>query len=264
MNEDVRLPDEAAPEVVAEEVAETPEVVEETTEETTVKAEEGDSPPPQDEVEKSESQRRRERRIEHAKELKRKAEESQQALDRIKKAGEADAEPKEDEYEDYTEYVAARAVWSAARKTDDRQAAVVQAEIEALEAQRTAEVDAVWQDRTAEAKTRLQNFEQVAFSNIPVTAEMGDTIKRAENGPDVLYHLGSNPAVAHRIASMDSIEQVFELGRISAELKAPKPITQSSAPDPIKPVGGRASPQKDPSKMSNDEYRQWRANGGGR
>lgn len=274
MTDDAKLPDEAAQEVIdqaaasaateteqpAEEPQEAAEQVEDSTE-----AESDDSPSSTDE-EISESKKRRERRKQYIAELKAKEADVTSRLDRIKKAGEADQAPKEDDFEDFTEYAAAKAVWAANQKTVERETALVQAETQELEQQRQREIDANWLDASAEARTRLQNYDQVVQS-LPdhmLTDVMVNAIKTSDAGPDVAYHLGANPAVAARISSMSDYEQVFELGRLSATLTAPKPKVQSQAPEPIKPVGGQSRAQRDPSKMTTAEYFEWRKKGGGR
>ncbi len=262
MNNDERLPDEAAPEVVEETVvdaAETTEVVEEQSAE----AEQGDSPTPTDE-EASESKKRRERRKAYVKDLETKKADVESRLDRIKKAGEADDAPNEDDYDDLTEYAAAKAVWAANQKSVEREVAAIQAERDQFDQQRSREIEANWMDAQAEARTRLQNFDQVISNpNAVITDEMASVIKASDAGADLAYHLGANPSESMRIASLSAFDQVYELGRLSASLTAPKPRLQSSAPEPIKPVGAPSKVQRDPSKMSMSEYTAWRSKGGG-
>jgi hypothetical protein len=57
----------------------------------------------------------------------------------------------------------------------------------------------------------------------------------------VAYHLATNPGEARRIASLDQISQVRELGKLEAKLSAP-PAPQvklkTDAPDPPNVVRG--------------------------
>lgn len=266
MIDEERLPEtEAAPEIVQDSVAdaapETTDVV--VSEEQSAEAEAPDSPP-EDTEEQQRSKSRRERRKQYVRELESKTSDVQARLERIKSA--RDEAPKEEDFDDLTEFAAAKAVWMASDKQRGREIDEITAEQTKLQEQRQREIEAEWTQATAAARTRLQNFDQV-IGSIPaehITPQVASVIKTADNGPDVAYKLGSDPALAMRIASMSEAEQVFELGRLSASLTAPKPITQSNAPDPIKPVGGQSRVQKDPSKMSNAEYRLWREKGGGR
>ena len=267
MNNDGRLPDEAAPEVVEETAvgaAEATEALEATEADgSTAEAVEGESPTPSEE-EASESKKRRERRKAYVKDLEQKKADSERRLQRIREAGEADEAPNEDDFDDLTEYAAAKAVWGASQKSVQRETAQVQAERDELVQIAQREVEANWVDAQAEARTRLQNFDQVITNpNAPITDPMVQVIKSSDVGADIAYYLGSNPSQAMRIASLSVNEQVFELGRIAASVTTPKPILQSNAPDPIRPVGAPARTQKDPAKMSMAEYTAWREKGGG-
>jgi len=81
---------------------------------------------------------------------------------------------------------------------------------------------------------------------------MAHAILNAEDGPALAYHLGQNPELAERIAKLDPIQAVTELGRISARLVA-KPLTPK--PNPIRPLGARANAgPKSPDDETMDEY----------
>ena len=256
MSDDERLPDEAALEAVAEPVT---EETAEAPKEEPKEAETEDSPPQEEEV--SESKKRRERRKAHMRELESQKAEAEAKLQRIKDAGLGD-EPKEEDFADPMEYVAAKAVFSYNQLNSERDTKLAEAEFESVEQRHKAEVQAAFAASVEEAKGRYEDYNEVAFNReLSITDTMGDQIQRADNGADVLYHLGSNPAEALRISSLNPTEQVFELGRISAALTAPKPKTITQAPTPIKPVSPRGSAQRDPAKMSMAEYREWRAKG---
>lgn len=102
--------------------------------------------------------------------------------------------------------------------------------------------------------------EMVAMnSSLPVTESMGQALVGIENGPEVLYHLASNPADIDRIASLNPIQQALEIGRLGERMKLPKPNTVSKAPKPIKPLSaGGESVSKDPDDMSPSEWLKWR------
>jgi hypothetical protein len=263
MDNDEQLPTEAASKVVTEPVVDAAEVPE-GTEGNPTEAEQGASPTPTDE-EISESKKRRERRKAYVKELESKKADQDARLARIKNAGYADQAPNEEEFDDLTEYAAAKAVWSMSQKATEREASVIREEREQLDQHRGREIEANWMDAQAEARTRLQNFDQVISNpSTVITEQMAEMIKLSDAGPDIAYHLGSNPALSMQIASLSEREQAYELGRLTASVTAPRPIIQSNAPNPINPVGAPAKAQRDPSKMSIDDYRKWREDGGGR
>lgn len=206
---------------------------------------------------------RHQRRKEYIDSLKKEKSDAEAARDRIKAAGSSVAEPKEDDYEDFDEFRAARAFW---RERQRERQADVQAADEVVARQDSKvkqEVDALWAASIAEARTSYEDFDRVALNTgLPVSDAMASIIQSMDQGPDVLYHLGSNPTVAHRIAMLSPIEAAMELARIEAGLQAPQPRQKTNAPEPIKPVRGNAAPTKDPAKMSTDEYRAWRQAGG--
>lgn len=95
-----------------------------------------------------------------------------------------------------------------------------------------------YRDREEEARDRYDDFEQVAYNpNLPVTDYMAQAIQASDIGPEVIYHLGSNPKEAQRIANLPPILQAKEIGRLEAKLVADPPTKRTStAPAPLAPV----------------------------
>ena len=110
------------------------------------------------------------------------------------------------------------------------------------EAERQATLDA-YHDREEEARNKYDDFEQVAYNpKLPVTETMAQTIQASDNGPDVIYYLGSNPKEAERIARLSPLLQAREIGKIEAKLASSPPAKKTStAPAPISPVTARTS-----------------------
>ena len=123
----------------------------------------------------------------------------------------------------------------------ERKAAEMLAQREA-EAERTATLEA-YQDREEEARGKYDDFEQVAYNpKLPVTETMAQTIQASDIGPDVIYHLGSNPKEAERIARLSPLLQAREIGKIEARLASSPPAKKTTtAPAPIAPVTARTS-----------------------
>jgi hypothetical protein len=140
--------------------------------------------------------------------------------------------PAPDDFENAHAYAEALAEQKAQqlllRKEEERQQAAV------LEA---------YQDREEEARSKYDDFEQVAYNpNLPVTDYMAQVIQASDIGPEVIYHLGSNPKEAHRIAKLPPILQAREIGRIEAKLAADPPTKRTStAPAPLAPVSATRS-----------------------
>jgi hypothetical protein len=110
------------------------------------------------------------------------------------------------------------------------------------EAEQAAMLEA-YQDREEEARNKYDDFEQVAYNpKLPVTETMAQTIQASDNGPDVIYYLGSNPKEAERIARLSPLLQAREIGKIEAKLGDNPPAKKTStAPAPIAPVTARTS-----------------------
>jgi hypothetical protein len=132
------------------------------------------------------------------------------------------------------------------------------------EAERAAMLDA-YHDREEEARNKYDDFEQVAYNpKLPVTETMAQTIQASDNGPDVIYYLGSNPKEAERIARLSPLLQAREIGKIEAKLGDNPPAKKTStAPAPIAPVTARTSTgtpaydTTDPRSVKNMSTSEW-------
>ena len=135
--------------------------------------------------------------------------------------------PAPDDFENAQAYAEALAEQKAQELLARREAAKQQAAL--LES---------YKDREEEARERYDDFEQVAYNpNLPVTDYMAQAIQASDIGPEVIYHLGSNPKEAQRIANLPPILQAKEIGRIEAKLVAEPPTKRTStAPAPLAPV----------------------------
>ncbi len=127
-----------------------------------------------------------------------------------------------------------------------------------------AEATEAYHDREEEARSKYDDFEQVAYNpRLPITSAMAETIRSSEMGPDLAYYLGSNPKEADRISRLSPFIQAKELGRIEAKLVSEPPTKRtSSAPAPIAPVtartsGGPTYDTTDPRSMKSMDTSQW-------
>jgi hypothetical protein len=100
-----------------------------------------------------------------------------------------------------------------------------------------------YHEREEEARTRYEDFEQVAYNpNLPITAVMAETIQASDIGPEVAYYLGSNPKETDRISRLSPFMQAKEIGKIEVKLTNDPPVRKTSnAPAPISPVTARIS-----------------------
>lgn len=171
----------------------------------------------------------------------------------------ASGEPKADQFKSYEEYLEARAEWKAEQRVEKRlgelrekaQRQAGQAEQEKLQTQ--------WEKRVSEALTTYDDFEEVALSpEVPISEPMMAAILRSPKGADVAYHLGKHLDLAAEIAGLDPISAAIRIGELAASISKPTPKKTTGAPPPINPVVGRAITHKDPSQMTDAEFRAWR------
>lgn len=118
-----------------------------------------------------------------------------------------------------------------------------------------------YKGRIETTKSKYADFEEVAErADVSLPMPVVRAILTQEDGPDIQYYFGKNPDEAKRFLEMqisgepDVMRQLYELGKISASLKTPKP-SLSNAPPPLTPhKPGATSKAKDPSEESMDEY----------
>lgn len=232
---------------------------------------EGDSPKELSDKEKRKKDREYKARLrEEAAEAKRELDAAVKRHERIKNAGASSTPPQEKDFEDYSEFVAAKAVWRYAQDTHSREAEAVGSDVE--EARRKLDqIDATekrlvqenFAAQVADARTRYADYDAVVTArDVPISQQVVEIVTQSDVGADVAYHLASNKALAAEISAMTPIEAARAIGRIEAKITAPRSRTTSTAPDPITPVKGKAAATKDPSKMSMSEYKKWRASQG--
>jgi len=94
-------------------------------------------------------------------------------------------------------------------------------------------VEQTWAQRQdAFAKEHPDFFEKINSDDLAITPVMADAIKTSEDGAAVAYHLATNPDEARRIAALNPLAQVRELGRLEARLAAPQAQTPPAEPAP--------------------------------
>jgi hypothetical protein len=137
-----------------------------------------------------------------------------------------------DQFESTEAYADALAYQKAEQLIAQREAAKQQTQV--LES---------YHEREEEARSKYEDFEQVAYNpKLPITNVMAEAIQSSDIGPELAYHLGTNPKEADRISKLSPLAQAKEIGRIEAKLAADPPVKRtSSAPAPISPVSARST-----------------------
>lgn len=175
------------------------------------------------------------------------------------KPAQNEGEPKRENFEDYEEYVAARAEWRAEQKA---LAIVQKAQAEYKEelsrreresAEQTAEKQFL--ERRNAIQKEYPDYQEVVTDwepNIPSTVQ--DMIVKLPEGPKICYHLAKNPELEAQFREQPSYMHGVILGQIIASLKSPQKV--SAAPPPGKPVTQKQGTATEPP--SNPElYYAW-------
>lgn len=126
----------------------------------------------------------------------------------------------------------------------------------------TAAGQAVIAKQYQDARTKHADFDNIALNPaVQVTQSMFDAAMGDSLG-DVLYHLGKNPAEADRIATLSSVQQVKEIGKIEARLTTTTTPQPTNTPNPPSTLGGGGSPlqAKKEGEMNRAElHAKWEA-----
>ena len=170
-----------------------------------------------------------------------------------------DGKPTIDMFDNFDDYIEAKADWKFEQREKERLAKEEQKRIENEQRQ----IHAGWSKRIAATTAEMPDFEEVlSNSDIPMTKIMEYEIKRSEIGPKLAYYLATHPDEAEQLAEMEPEKVIRTLGRIEERLATAKPtVATTNAPPPLKPIGAKAVVSKDPGKMSDAEYEKWRKSG---
>ncbi len=179
--------------------------------------------------------------------------------------GSAQAAPKKptpDKFEDYGAYVEALTDWKTEEVVSKRMS-------ERAQAQQQEARTTTWNERQAEARTAMPDYDEVVGSSeTPLSSHVAETILESEYGPALAYHLARNPEVLTRLNGMSPLQAAREVGRIEASLSSPTAAPTVKTTNTPKPASTTASQGRtttvDPNKMSMDEYRKFRAGQGAR
>jgi hypothetical protein len=186
-------------------------------------------------------------------ELMRRLEQSKPA----EKGGEEEAPPKEDDFGgDWGEYIAAKAAYKIRQ---DRRAEV------RAESERKAQADqaSVWRERMSDHQERIEELKETvkdfdeaikSASGISIREELGAEIVMSEKSAQLQYYLAKNQDKLRELNGMSGRELAKEIGRLEATLKLPAAKKQTTAPAPLKPLGGGAGPGVDLAKADMATY----------
>jgi len=170
------------------------------------------------------------------------------------------AEPTIDKFENFDEYVAAKAAYIAKQQIESTLSAREQRQEAERQAAEQSKIADSWGKRVMQATAEMPDFEDVlSSSDLPMTGVMRQAIMESDVGPKLAYYLATHPEETAQISAMSGTGAVRALGRIEERLASQKPVVKTTnAPAPVVPVGTRSTVKKDPGKMSDAEYAKWR------
>jgi hypothetical protein len=156
----------------------------------------------------------------------------------------SNSKPKLDDFESYDAYVDALTDW----KIEQREAARTKAEAESRAKSESETRAQAWTEKVEAARDKYEDFDDVISEiTTPITPAMQEAIMESSIGTDIAYHLAQHPKEIQRIAKLTPMQAAIEIGKLEAKLTAPvekKKPAVSKAPEPIKPVGAKASTAK--------------------
>lgn len=171
-------------------------------------------------------------------------------------------EPKRDDFEDYEEFVTARAEWRAEQKAlsiIEKARTEQEEKLNRREQEQTEEsVRKQFLERRAAAEKKFPDFREVVEDwepNLPDSVV--DMIVRHEDGPLMSYHIAKNPELEKQFRNQPPYMHGIILGQMLATLKSTA-TKVSEAPAPgktvnTKPHGGSSTePPSDP-----EQYYAW-------
>ena len=190
----------------------------------------------------------------------------QQIAGKRTKAEDKSEEPKEGDFDTYDEYLDAleKHQEDSPKRTEKKAEPKAEPKVEPKkdekqkglsDTQQTAM--AIVQDFVQDAENKPSDFDDVALADdVDITGEMLEALAECEDPMKVMYHLGKNKDLASDIAAKTPVQQMREITRLdlSVKLKPEKPVKKTNAADPIVPVKGSDSQEKDINDLSFNEY----------
>ena len=175
-----------------------------------------------------------------------------QQLESAKAAEPPSKAPTIDDFDSDAEYLEAVAEHKArevlSKLEEKSQADKARAEQEAQESAAASSVHKMF----ARGTDSYEDFETLVTSpTLPLTNEMLAAIATTDNGHDVAYHLGKNPAEAAEISELSPVQQAIAIGRLGERLTT-QTRAVSAAPEPVVPVDDTSAGISDPLSDSSD------------
>jgi hypothetical protein len=171
------------------------------------------------------------------------------------------AAPKLEQFDNFDDYVAAKAEYVANQALEKRFAEQRQYQEQEQHQRYRSTVEQSWTQRVGQVRNEIDDFDDVIESaGVEITNVMSEALMDSDLGPKVAYYLAKHPEEAERIAEMTPSAVFRAIGKLEAKIEGDQLTKKKSgAPKPVSPVGSKAGVgTKDPGKMSDEEYAKWR------
>jgi hypothetical protein len=146
--------------------------------------------------------------------------------------------PTPDQFASYEEFIEALTDW----KAEQRELMRVQQEAQYQQQEHLRQTFDAYNQSAAAFKREHDDFDEVLSADVPIHIGVQMAITEMENGPAVAYFLGTHRDVAAKLMEMSEARAMAEVGRISATLGVDEEERPSSGPDEEEEPVHRASP----------------------
>lgn len=174
------------------------------------------------------------------------------------------AEPKEDDYQNYGDYLKAVAKYEAKNEIEQG----LSKQRETMQKEQVSAQEAAWIDQRAQvAHTKVAEYTQKHPEMIQVFQENADIIQAIPPHIEMAFLEADNaPLAAYALAKEGKLEELFgmsparaamEIARAEARGESMLKTPISKAPNPIQSNRGSGAINKNPSNMSVDEALKW-------
>ncbi len=169
--------------------------------------------------------------------------------------------PKRDQFDDEDVYFEALADYRAEQKITEREQRQRQKSEQDRQQQQQQEFQKKVQSVNNTGIDTFDDYDEVVIENsdLQISDSMAQSIIEMDQGHLVAYHLGKNPQKAEQIAQKSAYRQTIELTKLEDQLSQKSKKKTTKTPPPVNPVSGqKETASKDPSKMTMDEWMDWR------
>lgn len=168
-----------------------------------------------------------------------------------------DKAPKEEDFGgDWGKFIAATTAYEARKVIREELSAKEKQANQSRVAELQTEVLSEFEERTEAFKAKAPDFDDVIEKFTESGGKFSDTVRDlvldSEDGPALAYFLAKNPKITKDLNSLTPLQAAKQLGQIEASLSRPQ-RKATSAPPPVTPPSGGASPPVDLTSLAKSD-----------